>query len=224
MEVYTSEKIQLFFNKHLSTLQAIFNFLLSYTFTPINIHGGRDTVPLNTILTFANQFNICPLLFGFKDIIIIYKSLLRNDLHTKDNIVIGMNFDQFKECFFRFAVKANSKLNKISEYIQISNNSTNYQDLIGGEESANKNEFISDESIIKHIKKRNKNLIDFYFDIEKTNYLTLEAFLHYLGLPLNPKDKQAVENRFKVVINEKKVKPTKYRKMELNKKLEGEGY
>ena len=222
MEVYTNEKVQSFYQKHLSTLQAIFNFLLSNTFTPINIHGGRDTVPLNTILTFANQFNICPVLFGFKDIIIIYKSFLKNDLQTKDNIVVGINFEQFKECFFRFAVKANSKLNKISEYIQISNNSTDNQELIG--ENVNKNEFISDESIIKHIKKRNKNLIDFYFDIEKTNYLTLEAFLHYLGLPLNPKDKQGVENRFKAVLNEKKAKPTKYRKMELNKKLEGEGY
>lgn len=63
---------------------------------------GRETIPLKTLLNFANEFEICPLLTNFTEIITSYNNMIKSKQMT-DTGPIGVNYHEFIEILFRIA-------------------------------------------------------------------------------------------------------------------------
>ena len=215
-------EIEHFFKIHEPTLKGLFNYLLDQTYTPLNLNNLRRTVPLQTLISFTNEFSICPLLFKVKHIINFYKVINKKKPYIIDQVEVGLGYEEFLECFFRMAIKGNEALNKMCDFLIMgghlkennkglevkTDNSEKKQ-----EENSQKVKKLSAKRIKTHeIIDRNKDgLNEKYKNVTLTTENTLIALLFYMGLPLDPKDKETMLQRFRDIITQRKIKPTKYR-------------
>lgn len=74
------------------------------------------------------------------------------------------------------------------------------------------------------IDKENDKIKNDNNSLEKINIQTLNGFLFYLGFPLDPTRKDLIEKLFKSKMEIKEKKPSKIKKMELQMKLDGQGF
>jgi len=100
----SSEEFQQYFQKQESTFKALFTYLINNTPTTLDI-VGRDTIPLKTFLGFSNDFEICPLLVNFNEIITSYNSMIKGK-PLQEGKPIGINYQEFIEIIFRVAAKS----------------------------------------------------------------------------------------------------------------------
>jgi len=217
---FKNPEILHFFSEYESTLKALFNLLINQTYTPLNFNMERKTIPLQTLIGFANEFNICPVLFKLKHIMNFFKNITKKKPYSIDKVQVGLEYDEFLECFFRIAIKGNEFLNKMCEYL-----------IMGGflkpekqEEEIEKKEEKKEENTEKQKKtkekklkkkeiiEKNKNLLtEKYINVTQTTENTLIALIYYLGFPLDSTDKEGTQQRFRDIISFRKIKPTKYR-------------
>lgn len=213
---FKSEHIQQFFKAYDPTLKALFSFLINQTYTPLTSNLQRTTIPLKTLLNFTNEFNVCPMLLQIKNIINFFKQITKNKPYKVDTVEVGLDYEEFKECLYRIAVKGNEVLNKICEYLIMGghlepNNNENDEDQNQEESQPKQKIKIKKPKTQEAFEKNIKELRDKYYNVSKTTYNTMVAFIFYIGFPLDPKDKEAVQKRFRDIISFRKIKPTKYR-------------
>jgi len=215
-------EIEHFFKFHELTLQSLFNFLLDQTYTPLNLNNSRRTVPLQTLINFTNEFNICPMFFKVKHIMNFYKVINKKKPYVIDQVEVGLDYEEFLECFFRIAIKGNEALNKMCEFLIMGGHlkeNNHGQEVKEGdkekkqEENTQKNKKFKEKRIkTNEIIDRNKNVLnEKYNNVTLTTENTLIALLFYMGFPLDPKDKETTLQRLRDIITQRKIKPTKYR-------------
>ena len=228
---FTSDPIQRFFKEHEQTMLALFNFLISQTYTPLTFNLGRNTVPLQTLISFVNEFNICPMLFKLKHIINFYKIITKKKPFSVDKVEVGLEYDEFLECVFRIAIKGNEVLNKMCEFLKMGGHIKENNDNPEIQKPENIDDKQENKNSINMLKKAKRNktqaiieknkevLVDKYQNITKTTANTLLALVFYLGFPLDPKDKEETLERLRNIISFRKIKPTKYRFLGILKKF-----
>ena len=95
-----SEEFQSYFQNQEPTFKALFTYLINNTPYTLD-QGQRESIPLKTVLMFANEFEICPLLVKFNEIILWYNSMLKGKAQLS-----GVNYQEFIEIVFRIAAKS----------------------------------------------------------------------------------------------------------------------
>ena len=100
-----SEEFQQFFQKQEPTFKALFTYLLNQSNIPLSALGKSEAVPLKTLLAFANEFELCPLLTNFNEIITSYNNMTKGK-PIIDGLPIGINYQEFLEILFKVAAKS----------------------------------------------------------------------------------------------------------------------
>ena len=219
---FKKPEIQHFFTEYEATIKALFNFLIKQTYTPLNFNMERKTIPLETLEGFANEFNVCPVLFKLKHIVGFFKNITKKKPYSIDRVQVGLEYEEFLECLFRIAVKGNEFLNKMCEYLIMGgflqpipeNNEEgkehNEEKKEGGQEKPKK--IKNKKTLKKEIMEKNKSILtEKYINVTLTTENTLVALIYYLGFPIDAKDRDGVQQRFRDIISFRKIKPTKYR-------------
>lgn len=205
--------IQGFFRDYEEILKALFHFLINQTYTPLNFHLERRTVPLQTLVSFANEFSLCPLLCKVKNVMNFYKNITKSKSLNIEKNPVGLDYEEFLESLFRIAIKGNEVLNKLSEFLIMGGFIKPLAQIeeINEEENNRTKKTKKRRSLASMIEMNKEVLREKYLNVTKTNENTMVALIYYMEFPLDPKDKDGVVQRMKEIVSLRKRKPTKYR-------------
>ena len=212
-----SASFQGFFAKYAKILRQLFEFVGKRVFVPLN-SAAESRISLEALSIFAAEFNICPSVFEQRHVVLIYKSLISGK--TAEESRKGLDFDDFQGFLLRVAVKGVRVFAKIAEKIkETALLPAEIKEIVERDaESLGKAAKIAkSEEIIKEIQgdqallQRLQEIEEEYQEIERMNVAVFEGLLYYLGLPLDPEDREYLERRLKE-IRVKRPEPNKRKK------------
>lgn len=135
-------------------------------------------------MTFCYNFNIIPQSISTESAQLIYRSVAKNKEYFK-NVPYAIDFTDFQQTLLRIAIKGQKLFKAVQEHKE--------------------NKQLNDFEFLDHIQV-SRHTLDEYQDIDSVDYHTLEGLFNYLNIPriTNPKDRNIVNNKLKMLRNENK--------------------